>query len=130
MFLRSHDADIRQHEHGHGDQIHRPAVMDDGQAQDQKQVREIEWVPAVSEHAAVDERVGPDLTILPAARDVDETDDEHTKRLPAHRHQHAGRVHEVIEAHVATGDSRACAERDREEDDREQGVPGAKDQVS
>ena len=127
--FRSHDADIRHHEERQHDQIHRPAVVDDGQAEEEQQVRHIERVPAVREHAAIDQRIRPDLPVLSAARDVDETDDQYPKRLAGQGDERSRDVRPVIERHVAAGDARSRAERDRQQHDREQHVADAKDDL-
>ena len=96
----------------------------------QEQVGHIERVPAVRKHAGIDQRVGPHLTVLSAARDVDQADDQHAQRLPEERHADADGVHEMIGGHRTAGEAGTGAEGDRQQNDREERVANAKDEMT
>ena len=91
--------------------------------------RQKEAVAAVREHASVDERVGPHLAVLASSCDVDETDDERPQRLTRERDEQPDRVRHVIDAHVATHDTRPCAEPDQQQHQRKEQIPGLEEKM-
>ena len=103
--------------------------MHDRKPQNDEQVPDVERIAAVGEHASVDERVSPQLTILASPCDVDETDDERPPRLTSERDEQPDRIRHVIDTHVATRDTRPRAEPDQQQHQRKEQVSGLEEKM-
>jgi hypothetical protein len=84
----------------------------------------------VREHATINQRIRPHLTVLPASRDVDETDHQDAEYLAAERNENADGVDEMIGGDRAACELWTSAERDGQQYDREQRVPDAEDDTA